>query len=469
MQLWHGVILFLVLAGFGYTAFELQRTREWRRVDQELQDRMAMIFGPMRPPGAGPGRKAFRGEELGDERRGRREPREGRRELPDELPPLIDRNALEPTDLGAIYNIVWRRDGRVVRGGDVPDDVARPGPGDLPGVRMRGEFRELVRVTPRGDTILVGRSVAGESAELKKLALLLFGTGFGVLTLGLAGGWLVANRAIRPIESISATAHKIASGDLTQRIPQNETESELGRLVTVLNSTFTRLESAFAEQARFTTDVSHELRTPVAVIVSQTQMALARERSAAEYRETIEACQRAAQRMRGLIESLMQLARLDAGQESMKQEIFDLAKVAEDVIGLLRPLAEQRGQSLEGKTVSAQLRGDAERVSQVIVNLVTNAIHYTPAGGKVVVETSREDQLAVLKVSDTGVGIPAADLPKVFDRFYRVDQSRSREKGGSGLGLAITKAIVAAHGGTIEVSSTPGQGTTFIVRIPVAA
>ena len=465
MQLWHGVILLLVLAGFGYTAFELQRTREWRRVDQELQDRMAMIFGPMRPPGAGPGRKAFRGEEPGEDRRGWREPR---RELPEELPPLIDRNALEPTESGAIYNIVWRRDGRVVRGGDVPEGVSRPGPGDLPGVRMRGEFRELIRVTPRGDTIVVGRSVAGESAELKKLALLLIGTGIGVLTLGLAGGWFVANRAMRPIESISATAHKISSGDLTQRIPQNETESELGRLVSVLNSTFTRLESAFAEQARFTTDVSHELRTPVTVIVSQTQMALARERTAAEYRETLEACQRAAQRMRGLIESLMQLARIDAGQESMKRELFDLAKVADEAIGLLRPLAEQRGLALEGRTDSVQLRGDPERISQVILNLVTNATHYTPAGGKVVVETSREGELAVLRVSDTGVGIPAEDLPKVFDRFYRVEQSRSREKGGSGLGLAITRAIVAAHSGTIEVTSAPGVGTTFTVRIPIA-
>jgi heavy metal sensor kinase len=309
--------------------------------------------------------------------------------------------------------------------------------------------------------------MAPELAELRKLSLILLGTGTGILLLGLAGGWVVATRAMRPIESITATALKISSGDLTQRIPQEETESELGRLVSVLNSTFTRLESAFAEQVRFTTDVSHELRTPVSVIVSQTQMALARERSAPEYRETVEACQRAAQRMRGLIETLMQLARLDAGQEQFRRERLNLATVTGETVHLVKPLADERGVQLRTELEPAEMHGDAERLSQVILNLMTNAIHYTPVNGTVTVSTTFENSFAILRVSDTGIGIPPEDLNRIFDRFYRVEKSRSREKGGTGLGLAISRAIVAAHSGTIEVTSELGKGTTFTVRLPL--
>ena len=166
--------------------------------------------------------------------------------------------------------------------------------------------------------------MAPDLAAMRRLALWLTAAGAAVLLLGLAGGWWVATRAIRPIEAISATAVKIAGGDLSQRINAADTDSELGRLAGVLNSTFARLEAAFAQQARFTSDASHELRTPVSVILSQTQTALSRERTSPEYREALEACQRAARRMKTLTESLLELARLDAGQEPMKRERFDL-------------------------------------------------------------------------------------------------------------------------------------------------
>jgi signal transduction histidine kinase len=235
-----------------------------------------------------------------------------------------------------------------------------------------------------------------------------------------------------------------------------------------LNSAFTRLEAAFSEQARFTTDVSHELRTPVSVIVSQTQMALTRERAASEYRETLEACQRAAQRMRGLIESLMQLARLDAGQEHFRREPFDLAAVAMDAANLMQPLADERRIKLITQLDPAPTEGDSDRISQVTFNLITNAIHYTPEGGVITLSTSLEKNFAIFRVIDSGIGIPPQDLPRIFDRFYRVEKSRSREKGGSGLGLAISKAIVAAHSGTIEISSQPLKGSTFAVKLPTA-
>jgi heavy metal sensor kinase len=332
-------------------------------------------------------------------------------------------------------------------------------------MRTRGEFREFSVCFHLNERALVGRSMAPDLAAMQRLALWLFTAGASVLAFGLAGGWWVATRAIRPIEDISSTAVKIAGGDLSHRINASDTESELGRLAGVLNSTFARLEAAFANQVRFTADASHELRTPVSVILSQTQTALSRQRGAAEYRETLEACQRAAQRMRKLIESLLELARLDGGQEPMKYERFDLSRVARDCVELVRPLAAERNVEIRCELPAVECVGDAERVGQVVTNLVSNAIHFNREGGEVSLQTRAENGTVFLRVSDTGVGIPNEDVAHIFERFYRVDKSRSRIQGKTGLGLAICKAIVEAHSGAIDVTSQPG-GSTFEVRLP---
>jgi heavy metal sensor kinase len=271
---------------------------------------------------------------------------------------------------------------------------------------------------------------------------------------------------LKPISEISSTATKIASGDLSQRINTAETESELGQLAAVLNSTFARLETAFAQQKQFASDAAHELRTPVTVILTQTQMALARERDAAGYKQTVEACQRAAQRMRKLIESLLALARFDAGQEVLRRQPFDFAQAITDCVELVQPLAGERGVKISVEAEPVEIIGDPERLAQVITNLLTNAIQYNTEEGEVRVKLVAENGLAVLQIEDTGQGIASEDLSRVFGRFYRADQSRTGA-GNSGLGLSICKAIVAAHGGTIEVASEPNAGTTFTVRLPV--
>jgi heavy metal sensor kinase len=384
---------------------------------------------------------------------------------------------LEAGQTNAFYYIVWQSDGNLQASSPgAPTDVPMPvatGPTDSesperPGTisRTRAEFREFCVCLPFGDRLLVGRSMVSDLAAMHRLALWLFAAGTSVLALGMAGGWWVASRAIRPIEDISATAVKIAGGDLSQRINALDTESELGRLAGVLNSTFARLEAAFANQVRFTSDASHELRTPVSVILSQTQTALSREREGVEYRETLQACQRAAQRMRKLIESLLELARLDAGQEPMRQERFDLSRVARDCVEMVRPLAGDRSVEIRCDLPAAECTGDSERVGQVVTNLLSNAIHFNHEKGEVRVALRSENGTAFLTVADTGVGIPTEDLPHIFERFYRVDKSRSRIQGKTGLGLAICKAIVEAHSGAIEVSSQPGQGATFEVRLP---
>ncbi|MEI6193315.1 MAG: HAMP domain-containing sensor histidine kinase, partial [Verrucomicrobiota bacterium] len=217
----------------------------------------------------------------------------------------------------------------------------------------------------------------------------------------------------------------------------------------------------------FASDAAHELRTPVTVILTQTQTALNRERDAASYKQTVEACQRAAQRMRKLIESLLALARFDAGQEVLKRARFDLAKTVSDCAEHVQPLADERGVKIISEIAPLEITGDSERLAQVVTNLLTNAIQYNQPEGEVRVRLESHGGLAVLSVMDAGPGIAAADLPRVFGRFFRADQSRTGA-GNAGLGLAITKAIVEAHGGTIEVTSLENLGTTFTVRLPAA-
>lgn len=487
LQAWHGLILVSVLAGFGLTAYHVSRDNQLRRIDQELEQRFQFLFRPQppdrpldRPPGPPPD-----------------EPRMERRFDPTQVlvrmrKAIEQGNALEGAQTNAFYYVLWQGDGTLVAhspgapselplpehaappAAGEPQQVGDPARGGQPGpgfraplARTRGEFREVFHFLPHGECLLIGRSMAPDLASMRRFVVWLTAAGTAVLMFGLVGGWWLASRAIRPIEDISATATKIAAGDLSQRISAADTENELGRLAGVLNSTFARLEAAFAHQARFTSDASHELRTPVSVILTQTQGALSRERSVAEYREALEACQRAAQRMRKLTESLLELARMDAGQEPFKHEAFDLGHVAADSVELVRPLAAERGVFIICELGPLKCLGDADRIGQVATNLLTNAIHFNRSGGEVRVSAHAENGSALLTVSDTGEGIPPEDLPHIFERFYRVDESRSRIQGRSGLGLAISKAIADAHGGTIEVSSQPGAGSQFTLKLPI--
>jgi heavy metal sensor kinase len=468
LQIWYGLILVAVLAGLGIAAYELERGKTYRQVDGEMMRGVNSIANalhdtPPHPPNGDP-----------------RFDRPG--EFPEDRPPeelsgenfrllhLRDQTLFIGNDTNSFYFVVWKRDGsELVHSTNAPTKLPQPehqpSPEPQP-PRMRGMFREISIVTPPGEMILVGCSIASEVKELRLTALKLAGFGGIILFFGLAGGWWFVSRALRPIENISAAAVKISAGDLSQRINVAEAESELGQLAAVLNSTFARLEAAFAQQQQFTSDAAHELRTPVSVMLTQTQTALNREREAADYKQTVEACQRAAQRMRRLIESLLALARLDAGQEQMKRLDFDLSNTVSDCVELIRPLADGRGVKISAELQPLEISGDSERLAQVVMNLLTNAIQYNLPDGEARVKLESQNGMAVLTVSDTGAGISAEDLPRVFERFYRVDKSRST--GGNGLGLAIAKAIVEAHGGTIEVSSEENVGTTFTVRLPAA-
>ncbi len=376
----------------------------------------------------------------------------------------------DESDTNGFYFAVWSRDAFMFKTStNAPAGIATPektGAESGTHVRVRDHFREAYHYTEIGESVLVGRDITADIQELHGFAGWLVAAGAGILALGLGGGWRLATRVIRPVEEIGATASRISAGNLSERIDLADTENELGRLAVVLNSTFARLDAAFAQQKQFTADASHELRTPLAVLISEAQSTLARDRSPAEYRETIEACLDAAQQMRRLTESLLELARIDANSAHIRREPVDLSAIAQRCVAKLRPLAELQGVSIQADLQPAALSGNADSLAQVMTNLLSNAIYYNRPGGQIRISTAQDSGAAILTVSDTGKGIEPADLPHIFERFYRADKSRSRADGHCGLGLAITKAIVDAHGGNIAAESKPGAGSEFTIHIP---
>lgn len=479
LQIWYGLVLVAVLASLGIIACRLQRDLQLRDVDDALQRQFSFVADLLHPSEEGPPPGDDDEPPPGEGPPGH-PPREGIRLRM----PLSGSQLFEGSGVNSFFYLVEKTDGtELARSTNAPSVQAfktliaglkppsrRPGEPKRqpPTPRSFAGFRLIAVRTPPGFPVVVGCPLAPLWRASRVAELQLAGASAVILFFGLAGGWWISRRAISPISSISATAATIAAGNLAQRINVTDTESELGELALVLNSTFARLETAFAQQQQFTSNAAHELRTPVTVMLTHTQTALQRERSASEYRLSIEACHRSAQRMRRLITSLLELARLDAGQEIFQSAKFDFAKTVGECIELVRPMASERGIQFQARLDPVELKGDPDRLGRVATNLLTNAIQYNCECGEVRVTLEARDHQAFLTVADTGVGIAAGDLPHVFERFYRADPSRSAESAHAGLGLAICKSIVEAHGGTIEAASTPGQGAAFVVRLPAA-
>jgi heavy metal sensor kinase len=286
------------------------------------------------------------------------------------------------------------------------------------------------------------------------------------LLVSAVGGYLLAGRALAPVTTITDLAKRIGPRDLGARLDLDLPNDELGRLARTLDDMFARIDDAFERQRRFTGDAAHELRTPLSMMRSQVDLALARPRSAAFYQEALQRLDDDVDRMTGLVSTLLTLARADAGQLTLDRVPFDVADTVDLVVEQYTPIAAEAGITLRAEPATAPLVADEDLLVQVLVNLIDNALTHTPAGGVVTVGCGMDTSHIRLWVSDTGEGIAPEHQDRVFDRFYRVDVGRTRERGGVGLGLAICRAIVEALGGRISLASVPDHGTRIDLLLP---
>jgi heavy metal sensor kinase len=322
--------------------------------------------------------------------------------------------------------------------------------------------------TPGGDYLIdVGAATQAMQEALEHLIILLVVLIPALIVCAAAGGYFLVNRALRPVDRLSRTAEQLSLQNLTLRLPVLQSGDALERLSLALNNMLARLRDSVLTSRRFLADASHELRTPLTIIKGELQeVSGTTTLTCGEVRERVGSVLEEVERLEHLVSGLLALSRLDAGEARREWRVFDLALLARTTAEQMRLMAEDRGLTIEIVAATAPVCGEAARIKQVIVNLLDNAIRFTPPGGKVWLRVLSVEDGSVLEVLDTGVGIPAAALPRVFDRFYRVDAARSREDGGAGLGLSIVRAICVGHGAEITVESQAGHGSCFRVHFP---
>src|SRR5215216_3361336 len=288
-----------------------------------------------------------------------------------------------------------------------------------------------------------------------------------VVAIAVGGGYFLMRRALKPVDEITKSAERITSRNLSERLPVAQTGDELERLSVSLNQMIARLEKAFQQSNRFAADASHELRTPLSILRGELETLARKPDTPSDIRETIGSALEETERLTKITENLLALSRLDA-ETQLEQTRVDLGELVTTTTDQMKLLAEDKKISLRCNTsMHTEVKGSRARLKQLVVNLVDNAIKYTPEGGEVQVTVTKNDDQAILEVTDTGVGIPAESLPQIFERFYRADRARTRTLGGTGLGLSIVKSICKAHGGNVKAESIDGRGSRFRVELPL--
>ncbi|MEO8955644.1 MAG: ATP-binding protein [Ktedonobacteraceae bacterium] len=316
--------------------------------------------------------------------------------------------------------------------------------------------------------IQVGQTLTPLNAALRKVVKELLLVAPFALILGIIGSYWLAARAFIPIRDLTRIAEDISAGDLHSRVPVPRSRDEVQHLALTFNKMIGRLNQSFMQQRRFVADASHELRTPVAAIRSMTDVALAQSSNGEECIAVLHDVNAEAERLGHLIRDLLILARSDEGQVQLDRELVRLDLLVSDVVGTLELLATERSIVLQVlKLEPVTVRGDTSRLIQCVMNLLDNAFTYTNSGGCVTLMVEVRDRCGCIEVQDTGIGIAPEDTLHIFERFYRADPARTRRGGGSGLGLSIVDWVIRAHGGSIDVESQVGQGSTFTLSLPL--
>jgi heavy metal sensor kinase len=290
----------------------------------------------------------------------------------------------------------------------------------------------------------------------------------GVLLISVLGGWFLSKASLHPVDEIARSAQEITASNLSRRLPVPKTDDEIRRLSDTLNDMISRLESSFGQIRQFTADASHELRTPLTILTGEIELALRSRKKPEEYQDVLSSALQEVLRLSRVVEYLLLLSRADMGQILLMKEPINLSEMLADLADAATILGAPKNIYITYRhTEELMIEGDQAKIYQIFLNLVDNAVKYTPEGGLISITIHRDGRFAEVRVRDTGIGISAEHQKKIFDRFYRVDRARSRELGGAGLGLSIVQWQVEVHGGSISVESEPGQGSTFIVRLPL--
>jgi heavy metal sensor kinase len=450
LTLWYVLLLALILAAFSAGVYLALRQRLNETLDDSIDNRITVLLSAI---------------EYSDGR------------------PVLNLSPDEPEE-AEHFTRVFDVDGDVTFD-DIPGDDGTPVDEGALGAALDGR-RTTRTVTVAGQSmrtrtapIVRDGSIAGvleagladdDVKETLSTLLIIIAVAYP-LTLGVAslGGVFLAGRALGPIDRITQAARRISAEDLSQRLDLPLPDDEIGRLARTFDDMIARLEEGFRRQRQFTADASHELRTPLTAIKGQVEVALTQSRDPAAYQEVLRAVNEQVDRMTRLVGSLLTLARADAGEAPISRERVDLAGLAATVAEQVAPAAEAKGPRISvADGPPLQLLADEDLLIQLLLNLLDNAVKHTGPGGEVHLEWGARDGVAEVSVRDTGSGIAPEHLPHLFERFYRVDAARSRADGGAGLGLSICRWIAEAHGGSISVESTPGRGSTFTVRLPLA-
>jgi two-component system, OmpR family, sensor kinase len=361
---------------------------------------------------------------------------------------------------------IFFKQGRVVEKSNNAPQITAPtaAPDTIDITRWHEGRREAIHLSPGGDTLVAGLPAESLQAGLGKLRWQLLLPALGAWAIGILGGWAILHHGLRPLRRMSREASDIASGRRDTRIANPADGTELTQLATTLNSTFDRLDDSYERQKRFTADASHELGNPLAVIISQTQLALSRPRENTDYIAALESCARAGQRMKALTRDLLDLAEYDAGIPANRMIPCDLAEIAREAIAELHLLIDNNKAEIIEDLQSSPGFYHPAAVSQVFTNLIANAIKHNPPGVCVTITVRDTPGGATAEIRDNGSGIPEDDLPHLFERFHRAEKSRASE--GSGLGLAICRTILQAHHATITATNHPTGGAVFLITFP---
>lgn len=345
-----------------------------------------------------------------------------------------------------------------------------PGEGEWITLREKADDHHLEIASvqmPDGVLLQVGKSTKEREELLERFRRIFLAVTFPILLLGTAGGTLLALRALRPIRDIISTVQSIERGRMEARVPVTPTGDELDELGRLFNQMLGKIEALIHGMRNALDNVAHDLRTPMTRLRGVAEMALRKEQDQAAYREALIACLDESEQILTMLNTLMDISEAETGTLPLHRAPVNLASLIEDAIDLYRPIAEEKGITIEMKSSPPLISVvDPTRIRQVLANLIDNAVKYTPAGGRVDLEGVQEGDEIVIRVKDTGIGIPPEEIDKIWDRLYRGDKSRSER--GLGLGLSLVKAVVAAHQGKITVSSRPGAGSVFTLSLPAA-